>query len=946
MAVRPILAEFDDGALESKGQEPDDGAWQTPFMLKARQGNNVATDTATDPVSGAKLTVGGYMGEAPGHHLLHLFQAWVRFLPAKGFFLANNEQMVSASMRLSLYDYNYNRSGDDSLQGWTSDTTFPLSSGSWRDLEQLRDNFFYDYEFYQMQLGMSTSTIYEAGGEQFLLNLQAKLDAGDEEQHLFTTWSSLRDFPGGTTFRLLQIKSANSQIEDRWKPHLVLRTHKIHDLNMVGSSSIQMSDGTGVFLRYDRPNNRIGLYYQRVQQTSATLIGWIPTDSGASPDYYKMGPGFQTFSITRDAKNNVYVAGMRGPLQGNHNAGVKLFNVHAFKYNGNYSWTQRAPITVGENSLGQFETSRALPNNFSAVWVPNSSKGSAGQLAVVYSHRDAQWGKNQLGVMTVYAGFLTGDSGASKSYGVNYADIADQLSAWRPFNASATGIDTIINGDTVRFSSFVPAPSSSDTERSAIGKVTISTSHVVGKPTLLGNSINGNSPHDPDTKIRMLELGSDGSRYAIARQGLIEVRNISDDSLYRQIDLTASGIAGFPTRATLQSSQVWDVVWDRVATGLIWIYYRDSNNPRLLRKISWNYVNSELGTSFQLTPSPLSESGSSIEAIRVPRGYVDTRCVLVDVAMETGAGDPIPLITLRDTTMNWAPSAPVIDPIASFNASSTKQVDWLFGDANSSDFASAQDVEIRNVETGSIVLSQEHTTVQVASTTQKKYRFTIPSSTLTNDTVYQIRFKSYDSVDFPSEWSEWVQFSTTATGGFVEITNPAADIELLNQSELTVEWSYHNSTPSIVQTGYRVRTFNNETNVVTSDSGVIMSAATSYQLTNLLSDVQYRIEVTILDSNGQTSGAGIRLVTPDYNNPSIPQIVANAMPGYIEIRVQNPPPTGENPITVRNYISRKETANPDEEFATIGECPPNGVYQDWTVAAGVSYTYKARGSSE
>jgi hypothetical protein len=69
-------------------------------------------------------------------------------------------------------------------------------------------------------------------------------------------------------------------------------------------------------------------------------------------------------------------------------------------------------------------------------------------------------------------------------------------------------------------------------------------------------------------------------------------------------------------------------------------------------------------------------------------------------------------------------------------------------------------------------------------------------------------------------------------------------------------------------------------------------------------------------------------------------------PGYIEIRVTNPPPTGDNPITIKNQIARKEVDEPDEAYVVIGECPPDGVYRDWTVASGVEYTYKARGSSE
>lgn len=950
-----ILAEVDDGSLESTGQEPTDGVWPTDFQRKARQGNNVRTDPGADPISGARMAVGGYMGEAPGQHLLHLFQSWARFLPEKGFHVLANEELVTASLRLTLsgsqYSWTANKPrppypivSDDSLQGWTANTTFPLSSGSWRDLESLRDNFFYDYEYYQLQLHPDPNNLLEAGGEQFLINLRAKLAAGTEHHELFTNWTSLRDFPGGTTFRLMWINTTNREIEVFRKPHLILRVTKKHDLNTVGASSIQMSDGTAVFLRYDRPTNRVGLYYQRVTATSATLVGWVPTTSAEDADnHYRIGEGFQTFSLTRDNRDNLFVAGMRGPLQGNHNFGFKRFNVNGYKYNGNYSWTRFSPSPVGENSLNTYQTHRSLPNNFAAVWLPNSSKSSSGQLAVVFSHRDGQWAKNQFAAMTMSAGWLIGDSSAARNYAVNYADIPDGNATWRPYNSVATGLDAFADGNTIRIGSFIPALSGSIAERSAAGQVTVSDSHTVGKPTFNPNSISTNSPHDPDAKIRILEL-ADG-RYAICRNGHIAVHN-RDGSIYRQVDLTGSGVAGLPPRSTLQSTQAWDVVADSVVTSWIWMYFRDANNPRLLRKVRWNYTNGEVGASFQFTSTPLGESGSSIEAIRVPRGRINTRCVLVDVAMHTGAGSAVPLITLRDTTMNWAPEAPVLDQIQSFNAIGAKQFDWTFRDTDPTDFATAQDIEIRNVDSEQIVHDVEHAPVTVVSVTGKKYRYTVPGNTLQNDANYQVRLRSYDSMDFPSEFSEWVQFSTTATGGFVEITTPAADNEPLNRSSVDLEWVYGNSDPEVVQTGYRVRVFNNDTNVPTHDSGLQSGPGTSYTVTGLVSDIEYRIEVTVQDSNGQFSGAGIRLVTADFNNPSLPEIRVAGQRGYIEVRVTNPPPTGENPETTSNQIARKEANEPEEAYVIIGECPPNGVYQDWTVASGVSYTYKARGSNE
>ena len=84
---------------------------------------------------------------------------------------------------------------------------------------------------------------------------------------------------------------------------------------------------------------------------------------------------------------------------------------------------------------------------------------------------------------------------------------------------------------------------------------------------------------------------------------------------------------------------------------------------------------------------------------------------------------------------------------------------------------------------------------------------------------------------------------------------------------------------------------------------------------------------------------------PDFNNPSIPHVDLEVDPGVIRIRCTNPPPDGENPVTIENQIARKESDADDASYVVVGTCPPDGVFADWTVASGTSYTYKARGRS-
>jgi hypothetical protein len=77
-----------------------------------------------------------------------------------------------------------------------------------------------------------------------------------------------------------------------------------HALNHVLGASIQLADGTAVFLRYDDSIERVSLYYQKVSQTVPTLIAHLPSKTVANDNragattYFGIEPGNQTFGIT------------------------------------------------------------------------------------------------------------------------------------------------------------------------------------------------------------------------------------------------------------------------------------------------------------------------------------------------------------------------------------------------------------------------------------------------------------------------------------------------------------------------------------------------------------------------------------------------------------------------------------------------------------------------
>ncbi len=958
MGIILVKADPNDGGLRSEGTWLDTGA--TPYQKKIRQGHTLRLED--DPQLGKHLITGGfgYGPHPPGANGSGGMraQAFLEFKAEAGLALPVNTDLVTASVRTTRFGYEAsdpnNWGGDDSLQFWNREWTDPLSTQSWVDLDLLGANFDPDFEYYQLFVMRKGQVYYypsspepemlEAGGEKFFDVLTDKLTAGQGYKALLTNYTSLYDYPGSYSW-VMWLTSSSGDVPVKQKPHLTLRHQKRHDLDKVGGASIQMTDGTAVFLRYDRVAGAINLYYQRINSSTPVLIKKLPTTVGEHANFYSLANGFQTFGLTRDDSNNLFVVGMRGEQAAGGIHAAEKFNVNGFKYNGNYAWSYYTPTTMGENTVHFAHRHRGAPNNFSPVWIPNSDKGSGGQLVVLHSHRDGQWGWYQFGAAVLYAPWLIGSGTPGKNHNVLYSDppLPHPNAVWRPMNSVGTGIDAIVgpNSSTkVYYSSFYAATAESEVERAGIGSLTVPGDVLaMTKPTISNVSLL-NAPHDPDAKIRQIWMGDTSSYYARMISGTIEIWRVSGDTLYRSIDFTTQGMSGFPSKDTLQGSQAWDVIWDN-NKNIFWIYYADSLNPRNIRKFSYNHLTNVLSASSAVA-GPLGASGSRIEAIRLPRQKTDIRCFLIDVAMRDANLAPVsPTIHLREISNNAVPLAPTLPTIAAFAATAAKNVDYTFNDPG--DVSTFHEVEIKRVSTGAVVVASGKVASGLVS--GSTYRYTIAANALTNDTQYQMRIRNYDSVDAVGAWSEWKSFSTSGTGGTVTILQPASDLEPLNRSSVLVKWSYSNVTPSKIQNGYQVRVYNDATNALFSDSGIVASTATERNLTGLVSDVRYRIEVQVRDTTNALSGAGIRIVLPDFDNPSIPTISVTPMKGYIEIRVTNPPPTGDNPVTVSNQIARKEVGEPDTAYKVIGTCAVNGIFQDYTVASGVEYTYKVRGSS-
>lgn len=166
--------------------------------------------------------------------------------------------------------------------------------------------------------------------------------------------------------------------------------------------------------------------------------------------------------------------------------------------------------------------------------------------------------------------------------------------------------------------------------------------------------------------------------------------------------------------------------------------------------------------------------------------------------------------------------------------------------------------------------------------------FTLPANVLTNGTSYQWRARTWDAAGLVGAWSAFSTFQV-ATGGTVTITDPVADNPPnIITSSYPVAWSVSATT----QQDYRVVVVRQDTGATVQDSGWVTSAATTFTITGMISDVTHQIQVTVRNASLVQSGTGLRLITPSFGTPEAPTITVAPQgdAGYTQVAVTNPVP--------------------------------------------------------
>jgi hypothetical protein len=722
---------------------------------------------------------------------------------------------------------------------------------------------------------------------------------------------------------------------------LVLGVVDNHPMLRVLGASVQLSDGSHVYLEWSGTN--LLIRRKTAPAASPTTIQTISTTTvGGTFGLYRNDVNSQqAFDLCRDASDNIYVA---GPF--NYSGALWLWRLTAYKKSGS-TWTAANNIVSNEYTNGY---SYASMNNVSIDWVNGNAPYDKGFVAwhVNYRYGDngsfsAQRAQNSWGSYECH--YLLGDASPPASrLSYNEWDPSSLDNRNWPRNGSGTGMDLmqVVNGlMLVTGYDVSPVPTDRRGTYSNQWVFTLGSVGDVGDLAQLATNARQQNyiTHDPASKVRILHMNS-ADLYGTFQGGKIEVRRYSAPStIQASIDLTTQGITSFPSRATLNSSCNWDVWFDRVSQ-TFWVYFVDSANSRRVLRIGWHYADNTLvnaSVPVQMATN-LGASGSKVVSVRVPRKKIDERWVHIDVGIQA-ADATISLTNLEETAFNIAPTKPVINNIASFNSTAAGPVSWTFNDSNPADTQAKYDIQVRRVSDSVVVYNPATITGPVVANGATS-NVTIPAATLTNNTSYQVRVRAYDFYGAISDWSDWKNFATTSNGLTVTITSPATDNLPLAASSVIVTWTFA-STGGTTQVSYRIKVFRTSDNVMLQDSGVVTSTATSATVSSLVSDVEQRIEVVVTDSAAASSAPGIRVVTPNFDDPRSPSITVTSQDGFLRVQITNPVPGTDQPQVIRNDIYRRETGT--TAWTKIGTTTPNGVYDDYAVAAFTLYDYMVEG---
>jgi hypothetical protein len=685
-----------------------------------------------------------------------------------------------------------------------------------------------------------------------------------------------------------------------YDPALVVLSVTRHTLTRVIGACAHLSDGSEAYLESNgsaTPTITLKTY----DGTTTTTVATLNTGS-ASATQFATPASLQGLTLCVDPSDNIYVVGASGFLTGTITAQAWQ------KVSGSYVQRTALNATMPAYSGG-------VLNNFASAYLSTS-----GNYVMVYGSHTASTGSStQTFYALLSATVLLAGSGtlavstASPAIGPVFVTSSDLVDYPNP---TGTGLDIA-----TYTAQYVSVLTYGTNDQTAAADVTVASGTTNAAPM---NTSRITISQNPNSRARVVPIPSQNARAEIAA-GQVVVRNFSN-SVIASVDLTT--VASFPNNVA--DLATWDAIYDP-ASNKIWVYYLDTANNRRLMRTAVS-LTTLAGTNEEIQISAaVGGVGTSNLAIRLPRGAVNERRLRIAVA--NNASGTLSTVYVADT-LNVAPDAPTLNAVSGFDAGTSKAFTWTSSDVNTTDAQTAYQLQIINVSTSATAFD----TGKVTSGTSS---FTLPASSISNSGSYQWKVRTYDKSDTVGPYSANSAF-TTAAGGTVTITTPATDNAAgINTANVPITWSVSGAT----QAQYRLRVVRTSDGVQMSDTGFVVSAATTANAMGLATGVEYRVEVTIKDGGGVSSNIGTRLVTSNFSSPTAPVVTLSQGSTYVLVSVSNPTPPGDQPEVSVNALYRRLTGGSDTSWVQIASLPYNGVYRDYAVAAGVSYDYQVKGSS-
>lgn len=449
----------------------------------------------------------------------------------------------------------------------------------------------------------------------------------------------------------------------------------------------------------------------------------------------------------------------------------------------------------------------------------------------------------------------------------------------------------------------------------------------------------GYSVYDPDAKCRVIAVGSDqfvkitvDSRtgYGLVIDRLSINSSANGFVRHAQMRMDLQSIASFPEGSTLSTSMAWDAVYFPVDNSL-WIYYIDSSNDRRLMRTAIRLSTNLPAQNEVEVLAALGTAGDTVHALRVQRNRVVSDSVLVYAALESSGGaHSYQRVVDR---INIAPTQPILNPVANYDASTAKDFTWTFADPNISDSQTAYELQVVDTSDSSVDID----TGKVSSSNSLH---AVTANTLGNNKDFIWRVRTYDVADEVSPWSDYSTFSTSNTG-VVTITDPAIDNDPdIFTDDYLVMWDVAGA----AQDSYRVLITRTSDGGTFLDTGWVTSTAEQHQVNGFSSDVEYNINVQTRNV-GVLAVADNRLFTTHFSTVEQPIITVTPNVEFMDVSVENPVPRGDRPSPTVNRIYRR-LAGTFGNFLYVGSCEPNSTFRDYSVSSGEYYEYKARAGVE